>query len=156
MCCFAFCCRMSQVACITAIHIIFCFLLQDEPSSLHYCNPHHVLLYGVGRIRYEAQHTVKKMTKEICKLFSKKFSIDVAEGKLHWKWFCCNLYSWKQRVNYLYHLFWLLNTWYLIRQFVLYDSYSKQLFFWTALFDCSLSWRHCVFCEVWSVLFCII
>lgn len=26
------------------------------------------------------RHTVKKMSKEICKLFSKKFSIDVAEG----------------------------------------------------------------------------
>jgi mediator of RNA polymerase II transcription subunit 12 len=39
-----------------------------------------VLLYGVGRIRDEARHTVKKMTKEVCKLFGKKFSIDVAEG----------------------------------------------------------------------------
>jgi hypothetical protein len=34
----------------------------------------------VGKIRDEARHTIKKMTKEICKLFSKKFSIDVAEG----------------------------------------------------------------------------
>jgi hypothetical protein len=40
-----------------------------------------VLLYGVGRVRDEARHTIKKMTKEICKLFSKKFSIDVAEGR---------------------------------------------------------------------------
>lgn len=39
-----------------------------------------MLLYGVGRVRDEARHTVKKMTKEVCKLFGKKFSIDVAEG----------------------------------------------------------------------------
>ena len=65
--------------------LLFCSLLQDEPSSLHDCNQRHVLLYGVGRIRDEARHTIKKMTKEICKLFSKKFSIDVAEGKVQWK-----------------------------------------------------------------------
>lgn len=40
-----------------------------------------MLLYGVGRVRDDARHTIKKMTKEICKLFSKKFSIDVAEGR---------------------------------------------------------------------------
>ncbi|PNF33035.1 hypothetical protein B7P43_G16367 [Cryptotermes secundus] len=55
-------------------------LPHDEPGSLHDCNQRHVLLYGVGRVRDEARHTIKKMTKEICKLFSKKFSIDVAEG----------------------------------------------------------------------------
>lgn len=31
-------------------------------------------------MRDEARHVVKKMTKEVCKLFGKKFSIDVAEG----------------------------------------------------------------------------
>lgn len=55
-------------------------LCQDDPFSQHDCNQRHVLLYGVGKVRDEARHTVKKMTKEICKLFSKKFSIDVAEG----------------------------------------------------------------------------
>ncbi|CAH1994694.1 unnamed protein product [Acanthoscelides obtectus] len=55
-------------------------LSQDDPFSQHDCNQRHVLLYGVGKIRDEARHTVKKMWKEICKLFSKKFSIDVAEG----------------------------------------------------------------------------
>jgi len=59
----------------------FWLILQDEPCSLHDCNQRHVLLYGVGKIRDEARHTIKKMTKEICKLFSKKFSIDVAEGR---------------------------------------------------------------------------
>lgn len=54
-------------------------IVQDEFSS-HDCNQRHVLLYGVGRVRDEARHVIKKMSKEICKLFSKKFSIDVAEG----------------------------------------------------------------------------
>ena len=74
---------LSKLSC--KINVLFCSVLQDEPSSLHDCNQRHVLLYGVGRIRDEARHTIKKMTKEICKLFSKKFSIDVAEGKVHWK-----------------------------------------------------------------------
>lgn len=58
-------------------------LSQDEMNvggAQHDCNQRHVLLYGVGKVRDEARHTVKKMSKEICKLFSKKFSIDVAEG----------------------------------------------------------------------------
>lgn len=55
-------------------------LCQDDPFAQHDCNQRHVLLYGVGKVRDEARHTVKKMSKEICKLFSKKFSVDVAEG----------------------------------------------------------------------------
>ncbi|CAH0557477.1 unnamed protein product [Brassicogethes aeneus] len=55
-------------------------LSQDDSFSQHDCNQRHVLLYGVGKVRDEARHTVKKMSKEICKLFSKKFSVDVAEG----------------------------------------------------------------------------
>lgn len=55
-------------------------LPQDDTFSPHDCNQRYVLLYGVGKVRDEARHTVKKMSKEICKLFSKKFSIDVAEG----------------------------------------------------------------------------
>ncbi|CAH2068907.1 unnamed protein product, partial [Iphiclides podalirius] len=52
-----------------------------EPDHTpHDANQRHILLYGVGRQRDDAKHAVKKMTKEICKLFSKKFSIDVAEG----------------------------------------------------------------------------
>lgn len=37
-------------------------------------------MYGVGRVRDEARHLVKRTAKDICKLFSKKFSIDVSEG----------------------------------------------------------------------------
>lgn len=43
-------------------------------------NQRYILLFGVGKERDEKKHAVKKMSKEICKLFSKKFSIDVAEG----------------------------------------------------------------------------
>lgn len=55
-------------------------LCQDDPASVHDCNQRYILLFGVGRDRDEKRHSVKKMSKEICKLFSKKFSIDVAEG----------------------------------------------------------------------------
>lgn len=52
----------------------------EADQTPHDANQRHILLYGVGRQRDEAKHVVKKMTKEICKLFSKKFSIDVAAG----------------------------------------------------------------------------
>lgn len=55
-------------------------LCQDDPVSQHDCNQRYILLFGVGKERDEKKHAVKKMSKEICKLFSKKFSIDVAEG----------------------------------------------------------------------------
>lgn len=56
------------------------FPLPQDESSSHDCNQRHVLLYGVGKVRDEARHTVKKMRQDICKLFNKKFSIDVADG----------------------------------------------------------------------------
>ena len=40
-------------------------LPQDETCSQHDCNQRHVLLYGVGKVRDEARHVVKKMTKEV-------------------------------------------------------------------------------------------
>ncbi|XP_055373234.1 mediator of RNA polymerase II transcription subunit 12 [Condylostylus longicornis] len=57
-------------------------IYQDDPSSPYSSesNQRYVLLFGVGKERDEKKHAVKKMSKEICKLFSKKFSIDVAEG----------------------------------------------------------------------------
>ncbi|XP_055677088.1 mediator of RNA polymerase II transcription subunit 12 isoform X2 [Lutzomyia longipalpis] len=56
-------------------------LSQDgDMASQHDCNQRYILLFGVGKERDEKKHAVKKMSKEICKLFSKKFSIDVAEG----------------------------------------------------------------------------
>jgi len=51
-----------------------------EEGSSHDINQRHVLLYGSGRGKDETSKQVKKLTKEILKLFSKRFSVDVAEG----------------------------------------------------------------------------
>jgi mediator of RNA polymerase II transcription subunit 12 len=56
------------------------FPLPQDDAYQHDCNQRYILLYGVGKERDERKHSVKKMSKEICKLFSKKFSIDVVEG----------------------------------------------------------------------------
>lgn len=56
------------------------FPLSQDDASQHDCNQRYILLFGVGKERDDKKHSVKKMSKEICKLFSKKFSIDVAEG----------------------------------------------------------------------------
>lgn len=56
-------------------------LPQDEGGAWsHDCNQRHILLYGVGKLRDEARHVVKKVTKELLKLFSKKTSMDIADG----------------------------------------------------------------------------
>ena len=63
-------------------HWQYCYhfpLPQDE-NSTHDCNQRNVLLYGVGRGRDDASRNVKKIHKDITKLFSKKFSIDVSDG----------------------------------------------------------------------------
>jgi mediator of RNA polymerase II transcription subunit 12 len=56
------------------------FPLSQEDGNQHDCNQRYILLFGVGKERDDKKHAVKRMYKEICKLFSKKFSIDVAEG----------------------------------------------------------------------------
>ncbi|XP_059479681.1 mediator of RNA polymerase II transcription subunit 12 isoform X2 [Neocloeon triangulifer] len=63
-------------------HLIYTthFPLPPDDTSSHDSNQRHVLLYGVGKMRDDARHVVKKTSKEISRLFSKKFSIDVAEG----------------------------------------------------------------------------
>jgi mediator of RNA polymerase II transcription subunit 12 len=63
-------------------HWQYCYhfpLPQDE-NSTHDCNQRNVLLYGVGRGRDDASRNVKKIHKDVTKLFSKKFSIDVSDG----------------------------------------------------------------------------
>lgn len=54
---------------------------QDEDSS-HECNQRMVVLYGVGKARDDARHFIKKMTKELLKMFSKKNCVDVSSGDL--------------------------------------------------------------------------
>ncbi|XP_065336450.1 mediator of RNA polymerase II transcription subunit 12 isoform X5 [Cloeon dipterum] len=63
-------------------HLIYTthFPLPPDDSSSHDSNQRHVLLFGVGKMRDDARHVVKKTAKEISRLFSKKFSIDVGEG----------------------------------------------------------------------------
>ncbi|XP_067143152.1 mediator of RNA polymerase II transcription subunit 12-like protein isoform X2 [Centruroides vittatus] len=56
------------------------FPLPQDESSYHDCNQRHILLFGVGKARDEARHVVKKVTKEIMKLFSKKTCMDIADG----------------------------------------------------------------------------
>lgn len=56
------------------------FPLPQEEGVSHDCNQRYILLYGVGKVRDEARHTVKKVGKEITKLFSKKTSMDIADG----------------------------------------------------------------------------
>ena len=70
-------------------HWQYCYhfpLPQDETST-HDCNQRNVLLYGVGRGQKDSY--VKKINKEISKLFSKKSCIDVSDvgknSKKHFK-----------------------------------------------------------------------
>ncbi|XP_076370100.1 mediator complex subunit kohtalo isoform X2 [Tachypleus tridentatus] len=56
------------------------FPLPQDESSSHDCNQRHILLYGVGKARDEARHALKKVSKEIMKLFSKKSCMDMADG----------------------------------------------------------------------------
>ncbi|KAK2719591.1 mediator of RNA polymerase II transcription subunit 12-like protein isoform X2 [Artemia franciscana] len=56
------------------------FPLPQDDTSNHDSNQRHVLLYGVGKARDEARHQVKKVTKDVAKLFHKKFCVDVTEG----------------------------------------------------------------------------
>lgn len=53
--------------------------LQEEGYS-HECNQRMTTLYGVGKGRDEARHVLKKMSKEVMKLFSKKNSHDISDG----------------------------------------------------------------------------
>ena len=59
---------------------VYHFPLPQDENSTHECNQRNVLLYGVGRGRDDASRNVKKIYKEVTKLFSKKFSIDVSDG----------------------------------------------------------------------------
>ena len=69
---------------------LYHFPLPQDDTSAHDSNQRHVLLYGVGvgKGRDDMTKQVKKLTKDVVKLFSKKFSIDVSDGgkvKMHSK-----------------------------------------------------------------------
>lgn len=54
--------------------------MSQEEGLSHDCNQRFILLFGVGKSRDEARHAVKKVVKEILKLFSKKTCMDIADG----------------------------------------------------------------------------
>lgn len=56
-------------------------LPQDELSS-HECNQRLVVLFGVGKARDAARHILKKVGKEILRLYSRKSCIDMSSGDL--------------------------------------------------------------------------
>ncbi|GFV97760.1 mediator of RNA polymerase II transcription subunit 12-like protein [Trichonephila clavipes] len=66
----------------TARHLLYTthFPLPQGEIPLHDCNQRHILLFGVGKVRDEAKHTIKKMVKELMKLFSKKTCMDITDG----------------------------------------------------------------------------
>ncbi|XP_037089493.1 mediator of RNA polymerase II transcription subunit 12-like [Pollicipes pollicipes] len=63
-------------------HLIYTthFPLPQDDAYTDDDKQRHILLFGVKKARDEARHAVKKMNKEIMKLFGKKLSIDVSEG----------------------------------------------------------------------------
>lgn len=56
------------------------FPLPQDENTNHDSNQRHVLLYGCGKQRDEARHQIKKVLKEVVKLFNRKFSMDISEG----------------------------------------------------------------------------
>lgn len=50
----------------------FSFLDSQEESSSHECNQRLVVLFGVGKQRDEARHSIKKITKDILKVLNRK------------------------------------------------------------------------------------
>lgn len=56
------------------------FPLPQDEFFVHECNQRHILLYGVGKGKDEARHSVKKVTKEILKLFNRKSSMDINDS----------------------------------------------------------------------------
>ncbi|XP_062609383.1 mediator of RNA polymerase II transcription subunit 12-like protein isoform X4 [Saccostrea cucullata] len=51
-------------------------------DSIHECNQRMIVLYGVGKARDDAKHVVKKISKEVLKMFSKKNCVDIISGEL--------------------------------------------------------------------------
>ncbi|XP_052783955.1 mediator of RNA polymerase II transcription subunit 12-like protein isoform X1 [Mya arenaria] len=56
--------------------------LPQEELSNHECNQRFVVLYGVGKAREAARHMVKKVSKEILRLYSRKNCMDVSSGDI--------------------------------------------------------------------------
>uniref|UniRef100_A0AAQ4S602 Mediator complex subunit 12 n=1 Tax=Gasterosteus aculeatus aculeatus TaxID=481459 RepID=A0AAQ4S602_GASAC len=55
------------------------FPIPQEESASHECNQRLVVLYGVGKLRDEARHTIKKITKDILKVLNRKSEAETGE-----------------------------------------------------------------------------
>jgi hypothetical protein len=124
---FVLCCRMSRVACMTAISVTFCCMgLEESEMRLGI-----LLRKWLRKYANSLARSSVLMLQKVRYIGSDFVAVWTPESR-------------ELIIYTTYFDFWTLGI--LIRHFVLYDSYSKHLFSWTALFDCSLSWRHCVFC----------
>lgn len=56
------------------------FPVPDDENFIHDVNQRNFLLYGFGKEREDVKHTMKRLNKEICKLFSRRASRDINEG----------------------------------------------------------------------------
>lgn len=72
---------MCEDPCRHLVYVTHFPIPQDDLCS-HECNQRMILLYGVGKARDEARHVMKKITKEVMKLFSKKNSLDISSGDI--------------------------------------------------------------------------
>ena len=74
--------QLSEQINATSRHLLYTlhFPLPQEESFMHECNQRHILLYGVSKTKDEARHIVKKVTKEIQKLFNRKSSLDINDN----------------------------------------------------------------------------
>lgn len=64
------------------LHFV-CSSFPQEESASHECNQRLVVLYGVGKLRDEARHTIKKITKDILKVLNRKSTAETGEASCH-------------------------------------------------------------------------
>lgn len=74
--------HLSEQISPTARHLLYTlhFPLPQDESFVHEFNQRHILLYGVGKTKDEQKHIVRKVTKEIQKLFNRKSSMDISDN----------------------------------------------------------------------------
>lgn len=74
--------QLSEQISPTARHLLYTlhFPLPQDESFVHEFNQRHILLYGVGKTKDDQKHIVRKVTKEIQKLFNRKSSMDISDN----------------------------------------------------------------------------
>ncbi len=95
--------KSEQASDTTPRHLLYAThfpLPQEEisgPFGSHEGNQRTILLFGVGKSRDDARHQVKKITREVTKLFNKKFSSDVSEGELQFSFSNLSMVNFKHK-----------------------------------------------------------